>query len=110
MRSSLVPPTRGRFLTMLTRIVAGSVAGSILLGEMFHHLPEHLPDANEGTKANSAPRVTIGAGALPGRETHFVNNKGELTTWLNDKGEIITWFANGRPSDLDGLEVPTVSS
>jgi hypothetical protein len=49
-----------------------------------------------------------GGASAEGRPITWLNDHGEPIQWVNDRGELLTFVANGRPSELDRLELPAV--
>jgi hypothetical protein len=71
-------------------------------------LPEHSPHADPA-RPDPARQAVAGGGSVEGRPLRWHNALGESIQWVNGSGELVTFVANGRPSDLDGLQLHAVT-
>ncbi len=92
---------------MASKALASLVAGTILLTELLRDddSSPHLPHLESGDGISPGPDKTGQGGFVPGRLLTFVNNAGEPLQFLGRDGHPWTFIANGKPNDLDGLEL-----
>lgn len=87
--------------------LAAGLAAAIFVTELLHDaaLPEHSPHG-EPTSSDPSRQTIAGAGSIEGRPITFVGT-GPIQ-FVGRGGHPLTFVANGRPSELDGLDLDGV--
>jgi hypothetical protein len=92
----------------IARALAAGLSGTIFAAEFLDDaiLPEHVPHIDADQQSASNGQTITDGGSAPGRVVTWANNDAEVVQLVNNRGEPPTFVATGKPSILDGLELP----